>query len=238
MIDAKEIIAKQLSATERAEVTLNDGSRTVLTPSRFVPQLAGESMRLTLNGPWRVARWPFKRSEAALAAPACKDASWPAVEQPGRVFYNDPEENPATVKGWNRVKLDHIDPDDGAVLRRRVKIPAAWRGKRIFLRFDAIYPGGRVYCNGRLLGEHLSGLTPAEWDVTADVRPGAEAVIALRLIRRHKHVQLDMPRHAMEFAGISQDAFLHAVEQCHAADYHLITSVGASFRFGKVAGKV
>lgn len=48
--------------------------------------------------------------------------------------------------------LTHIDPDDGAVLRKRVRIPADWSGREIWLRLDGIYPAGRVYLNGSLLG--------------------------------------------------------------------------------------
>jgi hypothetical protein len=210
MIDAEDIIRRQLDAAERTAIVLDDGSTVTLTPARLAPQLAGDDMKLCLNGSWRVTRWPFDVDETELAGPDCDDSSWQTVQQPGPVFYADPEESPATVEKWNRVTLEHIHPEDGAVIRRQASIPEAWRGKRIFLRFDAVYPAARFYCNGSCLGEHLSGLTPAEWDVTDIVTPGEQALVAVRLLRKHKYVQMDMPRHAMEFTGISQDAYFHA----------------------------
>ena len=238
MIDANEIIARQLGITEATDASFGEGYPVRLVPARYVPQLSGNRMRLSLNGTWRAARWPFRKDEAKLAAPDLDDTNWEAVEQPGKVFYNDPEQNPATVKDWDRVKLTHIDPDDGAMLRRTVRIPGNWRGKRIYLRLDAVYPACRVYMDGELLGEHLSGLTPVEFDVTGKAKAGKDAIVAVRLIRNHKHVRLDMPRHSMEFAGISQDAYFHATEQCQIADYHLVASLDEKLTMGTVKGHV
>ena len=134
--------------------------------------------------------------------------------------------------------LAHIDPDDGAVIRRRVVIPAQWQAKRIYLHFDAIYPAARVYCNGRFLGEHLSGLTPVQWDITDVVQPGQEAVIGVRLLRKHKYIQLDMPRHALEFTGISQDAWILALENTFISDYHLISDLDESLTRGSIKGVI
>jgi len=236
MIDANEIIGKQLTLDEKQTVELSDGTETVITPAKFVPRLDDEKRSLSLNGTWRVLRWPFKRDEAKLAAPETSDSNWQTVEQPGPVFMADPEENPAAVKNWNRVTLEHIDAEDGAVIRCAPVVPARWRGKRVFLHFDAIYPAARIYCNGQLLGEHLSGLTPVEYDVTGIVKPGKPATIAVRLLRKHEMVQLDMPRHAVEFTGLCQDAWLHAVEKCHIADYHLVSSVGKSLKQAEMSG--
>ena len=158
MIPASDIIARQLAVTQPTEISYDDGCTVKLVPARYVPPLSDDASRLSLNGTWRVARWPFKRDEQTLALPRINDSRWESIEQPGKVFYNDPEENPATIKDWDRVKLTHISFDDGAILRRTVRIPSSWRDRRIYLRFDAVYPACRVYLDGSLLGEHLSGL--------------------------------------------------------------------------------
>lgn len=201
-----------------------------------VPSLHSSDSLIRLDGMWRVSHWPFSASETALAAPEADDTRWEERAQPGKVVYADPDAEGRETPGWNRITLAHLDPEDGAVLRRRIAIPAAWRGKRIFLRFDSVYPAGRFYINGRLLGEHLSGLTPAEYDVTGAVEPGREAVVAVRLIRRHRFVQMDMARHALEFGGLAQSAILFAVEPCHVADYHLIPELSEDLSAGTLAG--
>jgi beta-galactosidase/beta-glucuronidase len=131
--------------------------------STEIPKLEDPNLTLNLDGDWRVARWPFAAGEAVLAGPDTDDATWETVAQPGKVFYADPEGEREEIPDWNRVTLTHIDPDDGAVLRRVVDVPSAWAGKRVVLRFDAVFPAGRFYINGTLLGEHMSGLTPVEF---------------------------------------------------------------------------
>ena len=204
-----------------------------------VPQLSAPSATLSLDGDWRVRRWPFSgTTEAELAARDLDDSAWDTVAQPGKVFYADPEAERGEIPNWNRVTLTHIDPDDGAVLRRSVAVPPGWHGKRIFLRFDAVFPAGRFYLNGHRLGEHMSGLTPVELDVTDLVAPGREAVVAVRLFRRHRFVQMDMVRHALEFGGLAQSACLFAVEPCHIADCHLVAELSAGLAQGALTGTV
>ena len=242
MVDGEAIIAKQLSIREKTEIVFEDGRRTTLVPARYVPAPDDTRMSLSLNGTWHVARWPFDLEEAVLASPDLVihpgEARWGEVEQPGKLFYCDPEQNPATIKDWNRVTLAHLHPEDGALIRRTAHIPSDWKRKRIYLRFDSIYPAGRVYVNGHFLGEHLSGLTPIEWDVTDLVTPARDAVVAVRLLRKHKHVQMDMPRHALEFTGLSQPAYFFATGAVQIADYHLLTSLGRTFRHGTIQGEV
>ena len=233
-----ELIEQQLSLDQAITLDLGDGAQTTLKPVRYVPQLADDTLRLVLDGDWAVTKWPFKKDETALAAPGVSTTNWATVTQPGPVFLNDPEQNPTTVKNWDRVSLAHLDLEDGAVLRRTVRLPAAWAKRRIYLRFDAIYPAARIYLDGVLLGEHLSGLTPVEFDVTDRVKAGHEAVVAVRLLRKHPFVRLDMPRHALEFAGLSQHACFFATGDVQMNDFQLVSQLDAPCRRGTVAGTV
>jgi hypothetical protein len=209
-----------------------------MNSSHQKPILSSTSSILPLDGAWSVSRWPFAGDEASLAAPGTDDAAWEQIPQPGKVFYADPEAEGGEIPNWNRVTLEHIDPDDGAILRREVGVPSDWAGQRILLRFEAVYPAGRFYINGNFLGEHLSGLTPVEFDVTGLVTPGRTALVAIRLLRRHKFIQLDMPRHALEFAGLAQSACLFAVPPCHIADHHMVSELDAGLTSATVSGTV
>lgn len=236
LIDEKRVIERQFAITGPTEIVFDDGKRTVLTPARYTPQPEGPAV--ALDGAWQVVRWPFPATEQTLAAPSTDDRAWETVQQPGKVFYADPEVHEETIPNWDRVKHTHIHNDDGAMLRRTVSVPCAWSGKRIYLRFDGIFPAGRVYVNGECLGEHLSGLTPVEFDVTGKMVSGRDALVAVRLLRKHKHVQMDMVRHALEFAGLSQSACLFATEPVQIADYHLIASLNDGLDHGTLTGTV
>lgn len=238
IIDGNTTIAEQLGATAPRRVTFPDGRGTQITPVCYVPQVSDAGMRLPLDGKWRVAVWPFSQSAAELAAPGVDDSGWESVVQPGKVFTQDVETPAASIPNWDRIGLAHIDAEDGAILRRSVRIPEKWAGKRIHLTFDSIYPAGRVYLDGKLLGEHNSGLTPVEYDVTDIVKPGEHALVAVRLLRKHPFVKMDMPRHAGEFAGLAQHAYFHATELVHISEHHLISSVDDSLRQGALSGTV
>ena len=238
LIDGDKLIAEQLNLKAGREVVFPDGRKTRLSPVACTPRLVDEALTLFLDGEWQVARWPFAKLEGALVALKTRDRTWETVAQPGKVFGLDVRKTAAQYPNYNRVGLDHIDPEDGAVLRRTVRIPRTWKGKRIHLRFDSIYPAGRVYLNGALLGEHLSGLTPVEFDVTEKVTPGQETLVALRLLRRHKFVKMDMPRHGSEFAGLAQSACFFATEPCCISDYALVSALDPALSRGEIAGTI
>ena len=208
-------------------------SDTVMVPRTDCPCAA-----VSLAGEWSVVRWPFEDSEGALVSPKCSDAGWERCAQPGKVFYWNPELDKERPKEFSRVTLAHIDERDGAIIRRTAKIPACWAGKRVFLRFDAVYPAAAHFLNGVKLGEHMSGVTPVQYDVTDLVKPGEEALVAVRLYRRHRFCQLDMVRHSLEFCGLSQDARFFAVAPTYVSDYHLVSSLSEDLATGEVAGKV
>lgn len=231
IVNGNDLIAKQLSIGEETKVDFDGAHHTVLNPVRFTPE--PDNSRVSLDGEWQVKYYPFK--DKAITEPA---RNWKTVQQPGKVFYADPEGEAKPIPKWNRVTLEHIDDNDGAILRRTVAIPKAWRGKRVHLRFDAVYPAGTFYLNGQKLGSHYSGLTPAEFDVTDLVKAGKTAEVAVRLIRKHKFVKMDMPRHAVEFAGLAQSAYLFATETSFIGEYRLIPTLDASLKRGSVAGQV
>lgn len=234
---ADAIIEKQLSLTAPESFTV-DGWTTALTPVSSRRMTDDPALRLSLDGEWAVTRWPFAEDEAVLARPETSDSGWETVVQPGKVFTLDPNTPPSAVPGYNRVTMEHIDPDDGAVLRRTVKIPDAWAGLRIFIDLDAVYPAARVYVNGTLIADHRSGLTPVTAEITGLAEPGCEAVIAVRLLRRHPFIQLDMPRHSADFCGISQPSFLFAAEPLNIREYRLPAKLNADLDYGEIDGTV
>ncbi len=95
---------------------------------------------------------------------------------------------------WSYVKVKDLDtppPDDGwkdiavpgtldgfnyerAWLRRTVALPADWQGQHIKLRLAGCKYSPVVFVNGEKVGSHVGGYEPAEFDITAAARPGAD----------------------------------------------------------------
>ena len=234
-IDKAAAVEYQLALAAPEEVAFDEGGATTLTPARWVPEVANFTP-VPLDGAWQVAYWPFPADEASVAA-GTANVRWEEVRQPGKVFYYNPEQSPDSIPGWNRVTLEHLDPEDGAIIQRSVTVPDDWFGRRVLLRFEGIYPAGRIYWDGRPVAEQWSGLTPIEMDVTDLAKPGGTHTVAVRLYRTHPSVQLDMPRHALEFTGLCRPAFLHCAEEVHFADVHLFPTLDEDDTTGHFRGE-
>ncbi|MBN1672097.1 MAG: sigma-70 family RNA polymerase sigma factor [Kiritimatiellae bacterium] len=71
--------------------------------------------------------------------------------------------------------------------RRPFGIPAAWHARiaqnwRVLLRFEALRYSGDAWINGKPAGEHMSGLSAFQFDVTEQVRTDSENVLAVRVV--------------------------------------------------------
>jgi hypothetical protein len=116
------------------------------------PQLV-RSAWLNLNGLWQYAIRP-------------KDA-----EGPGAAFDGDilvPFAPESSLSGVGRM----VGPDNRLWYRRTFRVPPAWAGKRVWLRFDAVDWETTVLVNGKKVGSHTGGYDPFAFDVTDALTPG------------------------------------------------------------------
>jgi beta-galactosidase len=58
--------------------------------------------------------------------------------------------------------------------RKEFEIPETDKGKKISIEFDGIFRNSTVWVNGQLLGNHQSGYTPSNYDLTDILRYGNE----------------------------------------------------------------
>ncbi len=72
------------------------------------------------------------------------------------------------------------DEADIGWYRRGVKVPEAWKGKRVFLVVGASDHDTTGWFDGSKLGEHSGGYTPFEFELTDFVKWGEEQRITLR----------------------------------------------------------
>ncbi len=93
----------------------------------------------------------------------------PDVRQMG---LDDPAWAPFIVPGqW--VQQGHDVPTDQPVaVATEFRMPPAWSGHRVVLRFDGVHGGARYWINGHYLGASENLFTPVEWDITDAVRVG------------------------------------------------------------------
>jgi beta-galactosidase len=101
----------------------------------------------SLDGPWQFTTNP---------ALVTQDTGWDQITVPGN-WETLPAYATYSGKGWYRRSFD---------------VPAAWKGKQVRLRFEAVNQKADVTLNGQSLGNHFGGYTPFEFDVTSAVKYG------------------------------------------------------------------
>lgn len=117
--------------------------------------------------------WRFIRHDVA---PDAADASWDQVSVPHT---------------WNALdgqdgKAAEPDFPDGyyrgpAWYARELDVPAEWRGRRVFIRFEAASLVADVYVNGRHVGEHRGGFAAFCFELTPYLQFGQRNRLRVRV---------------------------------------------------------
>ncbi|MHB8971934.1 MAG: glycoside hydrolase family 2 protein [Pirellulaceae bacterium] len=147
---------------------------------------------LCLNG-----RWQFQPVASPADWQAGKDAP-PVLAEPRTEGW---DATPIKIPSpWNMNALDSFGASDGADyrsfpsypaawekvelawLRRTFAVPAAWKGRRLVLHFEAVAGECEVRVNGNLLVRHFDKFLPFEVDVTDAVRSNGpnELLVGIR----------------------------------------------------------
>ena len=120
--------------------------------------------RLSLDGPWRYRAEADEPGESlGYAQAAIDDADWPTMQLP---------------TNWYRTEVGDFF---GTIwFRRGFRVPEAFRGQRLFLRFGAVDYLADVWVNGEYLGHHEGMFNPFEFDVTDRLDPDGTNVVAVK----------------------------------------------------------
>jgi beta-galactosidase len=97
--------------------------------------------------------------------------------------------------------------------RRRFRLPAAARGKRVFVDFEGVMTASKVWVNGVYLGEYKGGFTPFSFDLTQHVESDRENTLVVEVDSSER---LDIPPFGYEvdyltFGGIYREVQLRIV---------------------------
>ena len=153
--------------------------------------------------------WKFTNQDVSLVAGT---DGWQSITVPHTWNAQDGQlgkvRNPTVQDGYYRGACWYA---------RSVDVPAAWEGKRVFVRFEAAALVSKAYLNGQLLGEHRGGFTAFCYELTPYLRFGA--VNDLR-VRVDNSPQEDVPPLSGDF---NVDGGLYRPAQLIVADPVCIT---------------
>jgi beta-galactosidase len=100
-----------------------------------------------------------------------------------------------------------------SIYRRRFRLPASARGRRVFVDFEGVMTASTVWLNGVRLGEYKGGFTPFSFELTQHVDLESENVLAVEVDSRERP---DIPPFGNEvdyltFGGIYREVSLRIV---------------------------
>jgi beta-galactosidase len=109
--------------------------------------------------------------------------------------------------------------------RRRFRLPASARGKRVFVDFEGAMVASTVYCNGVKLGSYKGGYTPFSFELTPHLNASGNNLISVELDSTERK---DIPPFGyvvdyLCFGGIYREVALRVVAQTSIDNLHART---------------
>lgn len=83
--------------------------------------------------------------------------------------------------GWGSPLSGVANEADTGYYRREIVVPAAWRGKRVFLIVGAADHDTEAYLDGVLIGRNEVGYVPFEFDLTDKVKWGEKQILSFKI---------------------------------------------------------
>jgi beta-galactosidase len=187
---------------------------------------------LSLNGTWK-----FYYAETPAGTPAgfyqtgYNDRNWKNITVPGNW----------EMQGFGDPLFRNVStpfkPDPPAVpreynptgsYRRSFNLPAGWKGKQVFLRFEKAASASFVWINGREVGYNEGGQEPAEYNITPFLKPGRNT-LAVNVYKYSDGYYLE-DQDYWRLAGIFDDVWLFAAPAMHVFDWFATTDLDERYR--------
>jgi beta-galactosidase len=127
--------------------------------------------RMLFNQDWRFHLGDLKDAQSS----DFEDSNWRKLNLPHdwSVEGTFDEKNPAGTGGGAL-------PGGIGWYRKTFFIPAAAKGKLIFIEFDGVYRNSEVWINGEYLGKRPYGYSSFQYELTSHIKFGAQNVIAVK----------------------------------------------------------
>lgn len=188
---------------------------------------------LSLDGEWRFhwAAHPDQRP-TEFWRPSFDDSAWARIPVPSNwelqgygtpiyvnITYPHAKDPPRVLTDPPRHFTAWGERNPVGSYRRSFVLPADWAGRKLVLRFEGVSSAFFAWVNGEMAGYSEDSRTPAEFDVTALVRPGAN-LIAVEVYRWSDGAYLE-DQDFWRLSGIFRSVSLESAPLAYVADHDL-----------------
>lgn len=140
-----------------------------------------------------------------------KGVQWPNVIQPRPADYT----------------FAHM-PNPVGSYRRGFTLPASWKGRDVFIRFNGVEAGFYLWLNGRKVGYSEDSYLPAEFNLTPYLKEG-ENILAVEVYRFTDGSFLEC-QDFWRFSGIFRDVFLWSAPRTQIRDFFFHAELDESYQ--------
>ncbi len=120
------------------------------------------------------------------------------------------------------------DTNAVGLYRTFFSLPSNWQGRDVFLHFAGVQSAFYVWVNGLQVGYHEDGMTPAEFNITKNLRAG-DNQIAVQVINWSDGSYLE-DQDFWRLSGIFRDVYLYTVPTIHIRDYYVVTDLDENYQ--------
>lgn len=166
---------------------------------------------------WKSIRVPGNWQLQGYDTPLYTNITYPFKPDPPRVMGEPPAEY-TNFQARNPV----------GSYRRTFEIPAAWKGRQVFLQFDGVDSAFYVWINGRQVGYSEDSRTPAVFNVTRHLKDGPN-VLAAEVYRYSDGSYLE-DQDYFRLSGIYRNVYLWSTADLHVRDFFVHTDLDDQYR--------
>jgi len=152
-------------------------------PSSAAALAETPARRQSLNGTWEFCYQPTPDGEAFFRRDCPPDDRWTTILVPGH-WQLEGFGHPHYTNTTFPIPVDppRVPADNPTGWYRRwFDAPAGPAGGRVFLRFEGVDSAFFLYVNGKRVGYSQGSRMPAEFDVTAHLRPGGPQLLVVQV---------------------------------------------------------
>lgn len=195
----------------------------------------------SLDGKWRF-KWVRNRTERPtdFMKPDYDVSGWDLINVPGMwelQGYGDPVYvNPGYPWLGNFTSNPPLVPDKENHIgsyRRKVMIPASWKGKDIIAHFGSATSNLNLWVNGKHVGYGEDSKLASEFDITAYVKPGQENDIALQIDRWCDGTYFE-DQDFFRFAGMARENYMYARQKNRVEDLRVRGDLTNNYTDGRL----
>ncbi|MEY2885920.1 MAG: hypothetical protein RJB40_775, partial [Actinomycetota bacterium] len=191
------------------------------------PFTSASSIRVLLNGDWRIKRFSHPKDIALRElGELCDDRDWVSIPVPSNWTQFDLGDVPHYTNiamPWRETPPHLPEEVPTAVYRRNFKVESEWLDRRIVLHIGAAESVHSVRVNGEFVGYGTDSRLASEYDISPFVREGMNLVsITVCRYSAQSYVE-DQDQWWM--SGLHRDVFIEAQPQLRIEDIRVDAEV-------------